>query len=92
LTLKGFSKRAYFSIYWVSNKFLVKQFVNLQIILKKQKLCIIINEYKMKRKKKITTTYIKQGGNKESKLTALPSNKLIPLHSGGRGADLQFTN
>jgi len=46
----------------------------------------------MKRKKKITTTYIKQGGNKESKLTALPSNKLIPLHSGGRGADLQFTN
>ena len=37
----------------------------------------------MKRKKKITTTYIKQGGNKESKLTALPSDKLIPMCSGG---------
>ena len=45
----------------------------------------------MDRKKKVVTTHIKRGLNKESKLTDLPSNKLIPLHSGGgRTPNLQI--
>jgi hypothetical protein len=39
----------------------------------------------MDRKKKVVTTHIKRGLNKESKLTDLPSNKLTPLQSGGGG-------
>ena len=41
----------------------------------------------MGKKKKVVTTHIKRGLNKENKLTDLPSNKLIPLCSGGGGAN-----